>query len=420
MESGLYARLTESRLMIPHEETDHPPHAPETAFKVLRPERIPFISYPYEWCFSQLKDAALTTLVLQKTALEFDMSLKDASSYNIQFFHGHPLLIDTLSFECCQSGAPWVAYRQFCQHFLAPLALMAYRDFRLSRLLMSFIDGVPLDLTSSLLPRRTHFNLPLKMHIHLHASSQARWADKPLDKSRVSGKMSRNALLGLIDSLEKAVSGLTWNPGDTEWGEYYSATNYSGEAFEAKRELVEDYLQCAAPASVWDLGANTGLFSRLASARGIPTVAFDVDPAAVEKAYLQSRKEREDYLLPLVLDLTNPSPGLGWRHRERCSLTERGPVDLAMALALVHHLAISNNLPFTNIVDFFADLCRRLIIEFVPKSDSQVQRLLATRKDIFTEYDQRHFVQDFQRCFHIEAASPVKGSERVLYLMKRR
>ncbi len=420
MESGLYARLTESRLMIPHEETDHPPHAPETAFKVLRPERIPFISYPYEWCFSQLKDAALTTLVLQKTALEFDMSLKDASSYNIQFFHGHPLLIDTLSFECCQSGAPWVAYRQFCQHFLAPLALMAYRDFRLSRLLMSFIDGVPLDLTSSLLPRRTHFNLPLKMHIHLHASSQARWADKPLDKSRVSGKMSRNALLGLIDSLEKAVSGLTWKAGDTEWGEYYSATNYSGEAFEAKRELVEDYLQHAAPASVWDLGANTGLFSRLASARGIPTVAFDVDPAAVEKAYLQSRKEREDYLLPLVLDLTNPSPGLGWRHRERCSLTERGPVDLAMALALVHHLAISNNLPFTNIVDFFADLCRRLIIEFVPKSDSQVQRLLTTRKDIFTEYDQRHFEQDFQRCFHIEAASPVKGSERVLYLMKRR
>lgn len=420
MDSDLYTQLGGEGLLIPHEEVDQPPCIPETAFKVIRPERVSFISYPYEWCFSQLKDAALATLNIQKTALEFDMTLKDASAYNIQFHQGRPTLIDTLSFETLKPGSPWVAYRQFCQHFLAPLALMSYRDFRLSRLLMSYIDGVPLDLASGLLPRRTHFNLALEVHLHLHAASQARWADKPLDKARLGAKMSRHALLGLIDNLKDCIMSLEWKAGETEWGNYYSATNYTDSAFEAKGDLVADFLRKAAPSSVWDLGANTGLFSRIASSRKIPTVAFDVDPLAVEKAYRQMRRDQETCLLPLVMDLTNPSPAMGWQHSERDSLLQRGPVDLAMALALVHHLAISNNLPFSHLVDFFAEACRWLIIEFVPKSDSQAQRLLTTREDIFNEYDQGHFETAFARCFNLEASAPVKGSERTLYLFQRR
>ena len=177
MDSGLYDKLIKAGLLIPHVESDLKPAQPELAFKVIRPERVPFISYPYEWSFGQLKDAALATLSIQKRALKLGMSLKDASAYNIQFYNGKPVLIDTLSFETYQEGEPWVAYRQFCQHFLAPLALMAYRDVRLSQLLRVYIDGIPLDLASELLPGRTRWNLGLATHIHLHASAQKRYAE---------------------------------------------------------------------------------------------------------------------------------------------------------------------------------------------------------------------------------------------------
>jgi ribosomal protein L11 methylase PrmA len=169
---------------------------------------------------------------------------------------------------------------------------------------------------------------------------------------------------------------------------------------------------------VWDLGANVGRFSRLASDRNIDTVAFDIDPAAVEKNYLDSRNG-ETHLLPLLLDLTNPSPGLGWGHEERMSLLERGPVDLVMALALIHHLAISNNVPLEQLARFFSRVGQWLIMEFVPKSDSQVQRLLATREDIFSNYSQSGFEQAFERYFTIRRSVQVEGSERTLYLMHK-
>jgi len=157
---------------------------------------VPFISYPYEWSFSQLKAAALATLEIQKRALAFGMSLKDSSAYNIQFVHGKPILIDTLSFEMYQEGLPWVAYRQFCQHFLAPLALMSYRDIRLNQLLRVYLDGIPLDLAASLIPFRTRFKLPLQLHIYLHARSQRHFSAKAVDGYKTRGKVSRQSLLG--------------------------------------------------------------------------------------------------------------------------------------------------------------------------------------------------------------------------------
>ena len=154
--SGLYEALVSRHLLIAHDECDYLPHGNDQIYKVLRPLPVPFVSYPYEWCFSQLKDAALVTLDLQKRALAHNMVLKDASAYNIQFLDGKPLLIDTLSFETYEEGRAWVAYRQFCQHFLAPLVLMSQKDIRLSQLLRVYIDGIPLDLAASLLPKRTY------------------------------------------------------------------------------------------------------------------------------------------------------------------------------------------------------------------------------------------------------------------------
>jgi hypothetical protein len=418
MTSGLHKALVEEGLIVSHEEVALQSLAPQAAYKVIRPDQIPFISYPYEWSFSQLKGAALATLHIQRKALDFGMSLKDCSAYNIQFIKGKPVFIDTLSFEKYQEGSPWVAYRQFCQHFLAPLALMSHRDIRLGQLLRIHLDGVPLDLASKLLPRRTHFSFSLLSHIHLHGRAQARYSDTRIDTKRL--RLSRLGFVGIINSLESGVKGLKWNPGGTEWGDYYQDTNYSAEAFQHKKQVVGEFLEAVHPASVWDLGANTGVFSRIAGDRGIPTVSFDIDPAAVEKNYLECRHRNETNLLPLLSDLTNPSPGIGWQNRERMSLAERGPADAALALALIHHLAISNNTPFAKIAEFFATICNSLIVEFVPKSDSQVRRLLATREDIFVDYTQQAFETEFARLFTLERSQAVTGSERTLYLMRRR
>lgn len=417
LRSGLYKSLTDSGLLVPHEEAAIAPPAPRIAYKVIRPERVPFISYPYEWCFSQLKDAALVTLEIQRKALEHGLSLKDASAYNIQFLGGRPVLIDTLSFEKLELK-PWVAYRQFCQHFLGPLLLMGLKDSRLGQLSRIFLDGVPLDLTSRLLPRATRLRPGILMHIHLHAASQKHFAAKTVDVKEK--RISRVSLAGLADSLTSLVRRTEFRIGKTEWGEYYQDTNYSGEAFEHKKTIIAEFLDIARPLRLWDLGANTGVFSRLAGKRGIDTVAFDVDFAAVERNYRECRAAGETRLLPLLLDLTNPSPGAGWGNTERQSWLERGPVDTVFALALIHHLAISNNLPFVRIASLLAGIGRWLVIEFVPKADSQVQRLLATREDIFTDYTQSAFESAFGEHFFIRKTVPVRDSQRTMYLMEAR
>ncbi len=418
--SGLLESLWKQGLLVASEEVDVPPLNPEIAYKILKPWELPFISYPYEWSFSQLKDAALGTLQIQKQAFEKGLALKDASAYNIQFYNGKAVLIDTLSFEPYQAGEPWVAYRQFCQHFLAPLALMALTDVRLSQLLRVYIDGIPLDLASKLLPGSTKFNLGLNLHIHTHAAAQLKYADDTSAKKQNRGQMNKNAFLGLIDSLESTIKGLTLKGVKTEWADYYTATNYTEGSLEEKRELVGKFIDQASPNTLWDLGANTGYFSRVASDKGIYSVAFDIDPLAVEQAWQDVKLKKEKNLLPLVLDLTNPSPAIGWSNQERSSFMERGPVDCVMALALIHHLAISNNVPLVTLAEFFAASGKWLVIEFVPKEDSQVQRLLSTREDIFPDYHPEGFEKAFGTCFHQRAKEPIPGSKRLLYLLERK
>lgn len=421
MESGLYQHLSSARALISHEECslDIAP-VPGLAYKVLKPELIPFVSYPYEWCFDQLKDAAVLTLSIARRALQYGMILKDASAFNVQFKNGRPIFIDTLSFERYLPGAPWIAYKQFCQHFLAPLTLMAKVDIRLNQLLRVYIDGIPLDLTSSLLPKGSLLNPGLLSHIHLHAKTQQKYADMALPEEQVSGKMTRNALLGLLDSLLSAVRSLKLKAQKTEWENYYEQTNYARASFEAKREKVSAFILRVSPRSVWDLGANTGEFSRAASSAGIPTIALDIDHAAVQRNYALVKQNQEAQLLPLCMDLTNPSPALGWNCAERMSLLERGPVDMVMALALVHHLAISNNIPLENLAAFFAGLGHWLIVEFIPKSDSQVKRLLSSRRDIFPDYTEAGFKKAFGAHFEILEEAPIAGSERILFLMERK
>lgn len=422
MNSGLYSMLVGAEKLIPHEEAAVPPLEASISYKVIKPSPVPFISYPHEWSFSQLKDAALLTLSIAEKSLEHGMILKDASAYNIQFIGSKAVHIDTLSFDEYQEGAPWIAYRQFCQHFLAPLALMAKRDISLGKLSQIFIDGVPLGIASKLLPFSTRFSLQLLLHIHLHAKSQSHFSKNSSKGSKISKSksVSKTALLGILDGLRSAVNSLTWKAEGTEWGDYYTDTNYSKHSMEKKAELVSSYLKTLSPRVVWDLGANTGRFSELSASLGAYTVAFDIDPAAIEKAYLANKKEGKRNVLPLILDLSNPSTNFGWAGDERKSLASRGPANTILALALVHHLAISNNVPLERIASFLASIGSSLIIEFVPKSDSQVQRLLSSREDIFSSYSKSGFESAFLNHFAIERSVQIEGSERWLYLMRRK
>jgi hypothetical protein len=419
--SGLYAELVEHRLLVPHRDVSLGLAASADAVAVLEPERVDFVSYPYEWSFGQLRDAALLTLDLQERALARGFTLRDASAYNVQFVRGRPLFIDTLSFEPREEGAPWAGYRQFCEHFLVPLALMSRVDVRMATLLRSHLEGIPLDLGSRLLPRRTWLRPGLLFHVHLHAMAQRRYADRGAGQAARGGAAKRgvsaSAAAGLARSLRGSIEAFDWSPSGTEWADYTADNNYSSEAAGSKRELVLGFLNGLGARTAWDLGANTGEYSRAAREVVPDVIAFDLDPAAVERNYRRVKAENEPGILPLLLDLTNPSPALGWAHRERLSLEERGPADALLALAVVHHLAIGHNLPLERIASFFARLGRNLIVEFVPKSDSQVRRLLRDRPDIFPDYTREAFEAAFRSCFRIERTVPVSDSERTLYLM---
>jgi ribosomal protein L11 methylase PrmA len=414
MQSGLYDELVRREYLVPHREVPASPGA----YKTLQPRPIPFISYPYEWCFSELKDAALLTLKIQKIALRFGMTLKDASAYNIQFLDGKPVFIDTLSFERYTEGVPWVAYRQFCEHFLAPLALTSFTEVRLSQILRASINGIPLDLASKLLPWKSWLKAGVFFHIHLHARSQRRYAESTV---KLHPKLfSRSAMEELVGSLNSSVRSMHWKPAGTAWGEYYKNTNYSAAAAEEKARVVGYFIEISKPETVWDFGANDGTYSKIPGRIGIKTIAFDVDPAAVEEGYLAARQEKARHVLPLVLDIVNPSPALGWANRERLSLAERGPADMALALALVHHLAITHNISFAMMADYFAETCRFLVIEFVPRGDSQVERLLRNRADIFADYTQEKFESVFDQRFKMQERRVIPDTKRTLYLMERR
>jgi hypothetical protein len=417
IESGLYDRLVTDELLVPHEDVDLSLAAAPDAYRIILPEQIPFITYPYEWSFSMLRDAAMATLRIQQLALDHGMSLRDATAYNLTFHKGRPLFLDTTSFEILRD-APWVAYRQFCQHFIAPLALISLRDARLGQLSRLHIDGVPLDLASALLPARAWAKPGIALHIRLHARSQRRHMTDDAPASAKARSFSVNAFRGVIASLRRTIERLDEPAGASTWREYYQeADHYSAEAAERKEALVSAWIDEVGPRTVWDLGANTGRFASLASGAGIETLAFDVDPFCVEEMYRTARAESDEHLLPLVQDLANPSTGIGWEGRERTALEDRGPADLILALALIHHLAIANNLSFSSILNQFARLGRWAIVEYVPKDDPKVQLLMANREDVFSEYTVERFESAANARFHIQHRAQVADSSRTLYLL---
>lgn len=400
--SGLCSELTEKKILLPFTWW---------VDSAIQPDIVPFISYPYEWSFSMLRDAALQTLRTQLIALSHGMQLKDASAYNVQFIRSHPVLIDHSSFYPYEEGKPWIAYGQFCRHFLAPLALAAYRDSDHIRRLQVDLDGLKLGSASHLLPFRASIKPGLNIHLKWHGMDHR--VVQPLAPN--TRKMSKVALTSFLRNLLHTVEGLSWEP-TYGWKDYVEICNYDGEAVHKKAFLVEEYLRRVRSEVVADLGCNVGLYSQVAADVGCRVIAVDNDPACIDLVY---KSNNGDNILPLVIDITNPSPAIGWENEERDSFIDRLKVDTVMCLALVHHLAIGNNLPLDRIASFLSRICKNLIIEWIPKGDSQVHRMLKYREDIFPNYQQESFEGVFREHFSLIDIKPIEGTARSLYLMEK-
>lgn len=413
IESGLNADLVKAGLVVDH-DMEPSPEWEARGSRLLVPEQIPFISYPYEWSFDELKDAALLTLEIQQRALARGLVLKDASAYNVQFRGARPVFIDTLSFMR-NRGGPWAAYEQFCRQFLGPLLLMRYGSPDAARYLKAELDGFSLERVSRLLPMRSYLKSGPLLHIHLHARA-ARRQPSAAGVAPAEGAVN---LRQLTASLRRAVEQIRTPAYPVGWTNYYAeGLFYPLGAQEAKREAVCDLARHVHPSLVFDLGANTGWYAREIASTGALCIAFDSDPGCVNRLYLEERAKPHTQVLPLVMDLANPSPSLGFELRSTMSLFERPQADLVMCLALVHHLRVSGNLPFARIARFLARLGRWLIIEFVPLTDPAV-RTLTSRMEDFEDYTLAGFLESFTAHFHLHATRGVPGTARALYLFER-
>lgn len=418
--SGLFQDLNSKELILPVEEIEPSKIGLNGVYKILRPEQIDVITYPYEWSFNMLKDAAFLTIDIQEIALKYGMSLKDASAFNIQFRDGKPVFIDTLSFELYKPGKPWIAYRQFCQHFLAPLALMSRVDPRLNRMFVTHIDGIPLDLAVKMLPTKSMFNIHIFLHVFLHSRAQNKYEKKSIQLKSVYREFSIHSMNMLLDGLKSAIHRQVLTTKNTEWSNYTDRDVHKEEYIEFKIKVITEMLNSAEGKLVLDIGANNGYFSQVAVSRGASVISADADPVCVNENYNEIRKRGERKILPVLSDITNPSPSIGWAGIERSSLNDRIRPDIIMALALIHHLVIKKNISFEMIASQFSRLAGELIIEFVPADDEKAKLLLNNRDDDFSEYTLDKFEQVFSRYYVIAKRVRCDVNSRVLFHMKKR
>lgn len=412
-------RMADGSLVATHEA---PPDAlgqplgdPWTA--LLEHRRVPLVSYPYEWTFGMLRDAALLQLDLLQESLPAGFTLKDGTPYNVQWQGARPVFIDIGSWERYRPGAPWDGYRQFCQLQLFPLLLLARQGVDFQPWLRGSLEGI----TAGQMRRALGFWQRLRpsalLHVVLHDKLQATHGGQTRDMRRELRDAGLNAALvqATVQRLRKLVSRLAWNPPQTVWTSYASDNSYSAADAQQKLAFVSDVLRRRRPGSVWDLGCNTGAFSRLAAHEADYVVAMDADHASVERLYRQLLHDGVNNVLPLVMNLVDPSPGLGWRGQERLPLPGRGRPDLTLCLALLHHLVLQANVPLGEAVDWLADLGGSLIVEFVDKSDPMAQQLLRHKGDIFTDYDPVQFEAHLRRRFRTVERRPLALGTRILY-----
>jgi ribosomal protein L11 methylase PrmA len=384
---------------------------------VLKHQPVPFISYPYEWSFSMLKDAAILQLDLLLAALQEHMILKDASPFNVQWIGAKPVFIDIPSFETLLPGEPWVGYRQFCQLFLYPLFLQAYKNVPSQPWLRGSIDGIEPERCNNLMTVRDWLRPGVFTHVYLQAKAQSLHAQTTRDiKKDLRAAGFHQALIKTnVNRLRKIVQRLTWKHTPSVWSDYAEKNTYTDTDREQKMAFIRQVVQSRPWRLVWDLGCNTGIFSRIAAENAGYVVALDADQVVIERLYHALKSEGQTTILPLVGNVADPSPNLGWRGLERKALTERGKPDLTLCLALIHHVVISANIPLKEFIDWLASLGTDVVIEFVTKADPMVQTLLRNKRDNYTDYEVEYCESCLAEAFDVVRREELALSPRILY-----
>ena len=381
---------------------------------VLEHPPIPYVSYPYEWSFPALKAAALLTLDVHLEALEHGVTLSDASAYNIQFVGARPVFIDYLSFQRYRDGEFWIGHRQFCEQFLNPLLLTAMTGVPYHAWYRGTLEGIAPGDLARLLPMRRKLSWNVLTHVVLQAGfSRPNASNEAARVSRMQFPLA--AFQRMLRSLRRWIA--TLEPARSRasvWIDYTKQNSYADEDSRRKAAFVGEFARSTRPGMLWDVGCNTGEYAAIALRNGArAVVGFESDHGALDAAFAHARTEALA-LLPLYLDAANPSPSQGWNETERGGLRARARADAVLALAVVHHLAIGRNIPLTAVVDWLIDLAPSGVIEFVPKSDPMVERMLRLRKDIFENYDEETFLEAVQRRADVVKSERASASDRLL------
>ncbi len=415
-ESRLFAEAVAEGKLVGTSSVDEQPIA--SAAAVLEHERIPFVSYPYEWTFAMLRDAALLQLELLRRALDEDLTLKDSSSYNVQWRGSRPQFIDVGSFERLRPGEPWAGYRQFCLLYLNPLLLQAYKGIDFRPWLRGSLDGItPADLRRAL-SFRDLFRRGVLTNVALHARLERKHEGSERDvktELRRAG-FRKELIVANVRRLEKVVRGLEWEPGSTAWSGYGATTSYDEADAARKEEFVRDVVHSREWDLVWDIGCNEGRHSRIAAENARYVVALDGDSAVVDRLYRALSAEGSTTILPLAFDVTDPSPALGWHGLERRTLEARGHPELTLCLAVLHHVAIGGNVPVPEFLSWLAELGTALVIEFPTRDDPRVAALLRRKKEgAHPDYDLEPFERALAERFNVERTEELASGTRVLY-----
>ena len=391
---------------------------------VLEHTAIPFITYPYEWTFSMLKDAALLQLHLIEKSLENGWTLKDATPYNIQWIGSRPVFIDIPSFEPREDGQPWSGYRQFCSTFLTPLMLRAHLGIDHLPLLRSSIDGIPPMEAARYFTGLKRFKKGVLSHIIFPAKVEYSIAKRERDSAPAKRRTSRNQslamVLGLVQSLIRLVKKLSIEIHHTDWSQYDKTHSYQAADLDAKKAFVLKHASANRIGYAWDIGCNTGTFSRILSDYCSHVISVDGDHNAVEQLYLEEKKNRTSNILPLVMNLGNISPGQGWAGTERLAFDRRRKPDFVLCLALIHHLRMSSNIPNVLFLEWLRSLNAEVILEFVNREDEMVKKLLTNKKEQYEDYNLHHFLMDVEKFFTIDNRESLKDGKREILHLKPR
>ena len=385
----------------------------------LQHKRVPLITWPYEWCFSMLRDAALLQLQLMEGSLQDDCILKDASPYNFQFQGTQPVFIDTPSIVRLNPGTPWEGYRQFCQMFLYPLMLQAWKGVHFQPWLRGSLEGILPEQFARMLSWLDLFRSGAITHVWLHARLQA-VAETPVStaSSLQAHGFNKQMIQNNIARLTRLVTHLQWKAARSVWSDYDNVEGPVSRDGHQKEQFVNRVCASGHWKTVWDLGCNQGRYARIAAKHAEVVVAMDADHLTIDRLYRALREEKNHIIVPLVTDLSDPSPGLGWRGQERSPLQHRSRPDLVLCLALIHHLVIGRNLLLSDVVCWLASLQATVVIEFIDRGDEQVQRLLRNRTDVFIDYSREEFLRLIEKHFVVQEQFGLPSGTRTLFRLR--